>query len=160
MHKNGFTLMELLAVVLILGILTAVALPQYRKSMERSRVAEALQMLPAIFDARERLVTERGFSWAGVNGHTLPSWAGEVSFSKLDIEMKGSATSTSQWNTDSFTYHLFPAQDSRDVSATLKKGIYKNAVITYDGNSFSCCHTDTAVCTALNLALSVSCTGV
>ena len=61
--KKGFTLIELLAAVLIMGILTAVALPQYRRSLERTRVAEALQMLPSIYDARERLVTENGWTW-------------------------------------------------------------------------------------------------
>lgn len=52
--KQGFTLVELLIVVLIVGVLSAIALPQYTTAIERARAAEALTLLGAVRDSVER----------------------------------------------------------------------------------------------------------
>ena len=58
MKQTGFTLIELLVVVMIAAVLTSIAMPQYRTAMDRSKAAEATQMLPALFEARERWMIE------------------------------------------------------------------------------------------------------
>ena len=59
--RKGFTLAELLTVVLIVSVLMGVGLPQYRKAVDRARVAEAEGMLRSIYDSSERLAGEFGY---------------------------------------------------------------------------------------------------
>ena len=59
-YKRGFTLIELLVVVLIISILASVAMPQYFKSVEKSRSAEAIGIINSIADAQEREYIKNG----------------------------------------------------------------------------------------------------
>ena len=58
---HAFTLIELLVVVLIIGILVAVAVPQYQKAVEKSRVAEALSVIGSLRQGIDLFVLANGF---------------------------------------------------------------------------------------------------
>ena len=61
MNKKGFTLIELLVVVLIIGILAGIALPQYRRSVEKAKVSEALINIKAMEETINRYILANGY---------------------------------------------------------------------------------------------------
>ena len=71
----AFTLIELLVVILIIAILAAVALPQYRFAVQKARLSEAWLGLKAIRTALETYRLANG-------NYTLD-------FTELDIDFPG-----------------------------------------------------------------------
>ena len=53
-NKSGFTLLEIIIVIIIIGILASIALPKFFKTIEFSRGQEALANLGTIRQAMER----------------------------------------------------------------------------------------------------------
>ncbi|MCM8801489.1 MAG: prepilin-type N-terminal cleavage/methylation domain-containing protein [Candidatus Omnitrophica bacterium] len=52
--KKGFTLLELIVVIIVLGVIMSIALPQYFKVVERSRTSEAVNVLGILRAAQVR----------------------------------------------------------------------------------------------------------
>ena len=86
MNKKAFTLIELLVVVLIIGILAAIALPQYTVAVEKSRASEALINLKYATDMRNLEYLQTGgdgeivAGWDEILELSGGQWDEDVSF--------------------------------------------------------------------------------
>ena len=79
---GGFTLIVLLVVVLIIGILAAVALPQYQKAVMKARLTQMLVYMDALYKSAEL--------YHMANGH----YPNDVT--ELDIDITGTAVEFKQ----------------------------------------------------------------
>ena len=91
--KFGFTLIELLAVVLIISILTSIAVPKYRRTVERAAATEALINVRSIFESAKRYKAATSIAPTKLKG--------------LDISFyEASSEETSEFTIGNYTYTL------------------------------------------------------
>ena len=112
--RFGFTLIEMLVVVLIIGILVAVALPQYNKAVEKSKSAQAVALLKTVYQAAE--------SYYLANGQ----WP--TAFNQLDVQIPW--TGNTKWYTHS---EATDTLSNEDWSIQLHNNLMYNNLGVYVG---------------------------
>ena len=100
--RSGFTLMEVMVVIVIMGILASITVPTFQRAVEQSKADIAVANLRSIWSAQR-------FYWLDNR-----SYAGELTqLSALDLIDSGLTTSSS-----SYSYSITTAPDGSTFEAT------------------------------------------
>jgi prepilin-type N-terminal cleavage/methylation domain-containing protein len=113
-EERGFTLLELLIVVIVLGILTSIALPSYLSFKDKSRKTAAAANIRNIIEALNAYTND---NFAGASTSTDPDWNG--------TDASGTGTNADSGWHDGYTGHTM---------FTLLKAKYNPAIASFTIN--------------------------
>lgn len=137
-NKQGFTLMEMMVVILIIAVLTTIAMPVYRVAVEKARATQGITSLTQIAKAQKTYNAKRGEYADNMLG--------------LSLEMKdseGSNVTGAEFSDQYFDYKIFGDEFER-ARATRNTGEYELSVDYGTGEVF-CRPIEHKICQQLNL---------
>ena len=136
--QKGFTLIELMIVVAIIGILAAVAIPAYQDYIARAQVSEAVSLLGSGKTPMAEYYADKG-QWPQAANSVMGNTSGKYT------QSIGMTTPTGG------TVALVATMKSSQINANITgKGV---ALFTTDGGKTWACTLNTAYITAANGAL-------
>ncbi|UCG63272.1 MAG: prepilin-type N-terminal cleavage/methylation domain-containing protein [Candidatus Zixiibacteriota bacterium] len=105
-NRKGFTLIELMIVVVIIGILAALAIPRFMQATTKSKQSEAKQLLKRIYTMQRAYRQE--YNTYGDNGVIIPAFTGGR-FQQIGVEVQSTAR---------YQYAMVAAIDAFTCTAT------------------------------------------
>ena len=131
--KKGFTLIEMLVVVLIIGILAAIALPQYKIAVTKSKVAAILPMMHHIKDSLMEWKLTHG-SYCKDEGCN----EGAATISDLGIDCPDGWTCSEYGEMINDYWYCFPNEEE-DGAVYCETNIYHIHMYAYDDDNGMWC---------------------
>ena len=155
-NRRGFTLVELLVVVLIIGILSSVALPQYTKAVEKSRSSEPLTVFGSLRPAVDLWVLENGYYYVELVGQSSASGSRA---DRLDVDVERMFHCTGdRCESHNFSYDVYCSDDACYMNASRINSSYNYNIRSEKRKSTGAwstwCDGDSKICNSINSTLS------
>ena len=136
-NKKGFTLVELLTVMFVVGAIAAVALPSYKRAVEKSRAAQGIATLESIAKAQ--------MNHNVLRGNFSPTFNG------LPIELRDNESAVVTGSEFSDNYFQFTLSDTDSIAvAKRQNGEYELSVDYVTGRLY-CSPATNSVCMRFGL---------
>ena len=104
--EKGFTLIELMIVVVIIGILAALAIPRFMRATTKSKQSEARQILKQVYSMQRAYRQEYNTYWGNA---TTASAAAPAGFARIGVDVMANAR---------YTYTMVAAANTFTCTAT------------------------------------------
>ncbi len=117
--QKGFTLIELMIVVVIIGILAALAIPRFMRATTKSKQSEGKQILKQVYVMQQAYRQEKDVYWPAAAAAFGSTAAGQTAWAALGVDIGPNARYTYTMVAGSFTFTATATSGILDDDATV-----------------------------------------
>lgn len=130
-NRKGFTLIELMIVVVIIGILAALAIPRFMRATAKAKQSEAKQLLKQIYTMQHAY--RQANNTYGDLGETIAAYTGGT-FADIGVEIQSTAMYEYAITGDANTFRATAVGEIDDDTVNDEWSITQDGVLANDHN--------------------------